>query len=1034
MSRKLAIIILSFIPIFMWGQSKTVKGKVTGAEDGMPLLGVNVVVKGTTQGTVTDFEGNYSIKVSEDAVLKFSYIGYATQEISVLGKTQIDVVLEADSQTLGEVVVTALGIKREKKSLGYAIQDVKGTQLVEARETNLANTISGKVAGLQVVRSSNGPASSSKIVLRGNNSLTGDNQPLIVVDGIPLNNFTGASNNDFWNPSPDMGNGLADLNPEDIESMSVLKGASAAALYGSRAGNGVILITTKKGAAKKGLGISYSSNVSMETMFMKPKLQSTFGQGSNGIYDNASGSSWGPKIEGQKVKDWLGNDVTMRAYDNLDNYYKTGSSVTHSINFQQQLNEGTSLYTSFSHLDNDSKIPGALLNRTNLLTRATSKFGQDNKWESDVKVQYVRTKAENRPLNGVNNRNSFSTLYLLPRTLDITRFEKSTDSDGNMIWYKTGAVNPYWASEYNLNQDSRDRFLLNGSVSREITSWLSAEIKGGADLYTTNTEAKLYAGSPLGVTGKFSTGKNTFIETNYSALLKASKDDLFGRLGMTATFGGNLMHRRESSINASSGELEVPNLFSLNNGKDKPGVNEGFSERKTNSLYGTLQFNYNGYFFVDLTGRNDWSSTLSKENRSFFYPSASTSLVITDMLDRLGTDVPSWFTYLKLRGSVAQVGNDLNPYQLYNSYFIGKSPLGTTTASSNSVQYNPDVKSELITSYEAGLEAKFFEGRFGLDFSWYKTNATNQLIPLPVNPYSGYNFKLINAGDVQNKGFELSLNARLLDNPDGFNWDMTLNYSKNENTIEELAEGVTQYSLGGFDNLAILAVEKGAYGEIWGTKFKRVDDKESEHFGRLIVNGEGKPLPSDEKYNLGSQQPDALLGFVNSFSYKNISLSFSIDARLGGKIFSGTNLALKSSGAAEETVVDGERKKLVVDAVTVNDAGEYIENEVEITPQDYWGAVGTGNLGISEDNIYDATNVRIRNLAIQYRLPERLFAGTFIQGVKLGVSCNNVWMLKRYLNGIDPESVYATGTNAVGFENLTAPTSRTYNFNISVNF
>lgn len=1036
MCKKLTIILM-FVPMMLWAQSKTVTGKVTSGSDGQPLPGVTVLVKGTTQGVSTDFDGNYSIEVKENAVLQFSYVGFAAQEVRVGERVKINVVLKEDAQALDEVVVTALGIKREKKSLGYAIQEVKGADLVETREANLANTITGKVAGLQVVRSSNGPASSSKIVLRGNNSLTGDNQPLIVVDGIPINNFTGAVENTYWNPSADMGNGLGDLNPEDIESMSVLKGASAAALYGSRAGNGVILITTKKGLAKKGLGISYSSNVSIETIFMKPDLQDSFGQGSNGLFDGNSTSSWGPKIKGQEVTNWWEQKEKLSSYDNLSNYYKPGHSVSHNVAFQQQLGGKTSLYTSFSHLDNDSKIPGALLNKTNISTRANSKFGSEDEWSSDIKVQYINIKAENRPLSGVNNRNSFSTLYLMPRSLDITRFKKSTDNDGNMIWYVPGSVNPYWASKYNLNQDSRDRFLLNGSVSREITDWLSAEIKAGADLYTTNTEAKLYAGSPLGVTGKFSVGKNTFIETNYSALLRASQDNLIGKLGVAATLGANLMHQKSSSIRSWSGELEVPNLFSLTNGKDKPGVREGYSERKMNSVYGTLQLNYNGYFFVDVTGRNDWSSTLSKENRSFFYPSVSSSLVISDMINKMDGNLPSWLTYAKLRGSMAQVGNDLNPYKLYNSYSIGKSPLGSTTASSDGTQYNANVKSELITSYEVGLEMKFLSNRLGLDVAWYKSNATNQLLDLPINPYSGYKSKLINAGNIQNQGVELSLNARLFDNPEGFSWNTIFNYSANKNTIEDLIPGEeeSQYTIGGFDHLSVLAVNKGMYGEIWGTKYKRVEDAKSPHYGKLILNDKGVPIATDKKYNLGSQQPDALLGLINTFAYKNISMSISLDARIGGKIFSGTNRFLKLSGASALTVVDGKRDKFIVSGVTTDGDGNYVENKSEVTPQDYWRGVSTqGNLGINEENIFDATSIRVRNIAVQYKLPSNWLAGTFIEGAKLGVSCNNVWMIKSHLNGIDPESVYATGTNAVGFENLTAPTSRTYNFNVSINF
>lgn len=1007
-------------------QTSTVSGTVTAASDGTPLPGVNVIEKGTTNGVTTDFDGNYSIDVAEDAVLQFSFIGFTSQDIPVNGQSTINVALEESTEALDEVVVTALGIAREKKALGYAIQEIDGSSLVESRETNVANALSGKVAGVQIIKSSNGPASSSKIVLRGNNSLTGDNQPLIVVDGIPMDNFTGAANNDYWNPSPDMGNGLGDLNPENIASMSVLKGASAAALYGSRAGNGVILITTKTGKATPGLGITYATTIGFESIASSPKLQDSFAQGTQGSFNEESTSSWGPKIDGD----------TYRAYDNLSNYFDTGINQTHSLSFQQQVSEGSSLYSSLTYLDDDSQIPGSKLNRLNLLTRSVSKFGEDNKWTLDAKVQYINSKAKNRPLNGANISNAFATVYSLPRSVDITDYAGRVDEFGNMIWFvPSNSMNPYWAAKYNLNMDSRDRFMLNGALKYEFTDWLQAEIKGGADLYTTNTESKLYAGSPLSNTGRYSLGKNTFIEKNYSVLLTASKDNVFGKLGGAVNLGGNIMARESSSINSSAGELEVPNLFSLNNGKNNPSVNQGFSERKMNSIYGTVQLNYDGFFFVDFTGRNDWSSTLSPDNRSFFYPSVSTSLVISDLIRKSGGDLPGWFSFGKIRASYATVGNDLDPYQLYNFFGIGKDPNGNTTAGTNSTLYNSDVQSELIKSLEFGVEGRLFNNRLAFDFSWYKTNATNQLISLPMDPLSGYNAQIVNAGDIQNVGFELMLNGRLIETED-FSWDMNVNYSKNTNTIEELTDEVTQYGLGGFDNVSILAVAGGAYGEIYGTYFQRVEDESSPYYGQKIIDENGYPVATSEKKSLGNQQPDAIIGYSNSLAYKNWSFSFLIDARLGGEIFSGTNQGLQYAGTAAATVVNGERNDFIVDGVREDGNGGYIENNIEVSPQNYWETVTkrSGNLGITENNIYDATNIRLRTIQLNYRFPQEWLKDTFLQSAKAGVSANNLWLITSHLNGVDPESVYSTGTNAVGFENFSAPTSRTVFLNLSVSF
>ena len=1014
-------------------------GKATGTVvDAMgPVIGASVVVKGTTNGTITDFDGNFSLAgVKKGDILEISFIGYATQEVKWEG-TPLSITLEEDTQQLEEVVVTALGIKREKKALGYAMQEVKGDALVAARETNLANALSGKVSGVQIIRSSNGPAGSSKIQLRGSNSVTGTNQPLIVVDGVPLDNFTGADNNDFWNPSSDMGNGLSDINSEDIESMSVLKGASAAALYGSRAGNGVILITTKKGAKSEGLGVTFSGSVSVEDVFMKPDLQTIFGQGSEGIFNATSGSNWGPKIAGQTIEDWNGRSQKMQYYDNVKNFFSTGVNLTENIAFSQQFGK-TSVYLSGTRLDDFSKIPGAEYSRTNLMSRISSTFGKDDRWSVDAKVQYILSDAKNRPISGQSSNNYFYTMYTMPISLDITEFKQTTNpEDGKMYWWQKGSgMNPYWAADYNTNQDKRNRFLLNGSLKYKFTDWLNAEIKAGSDMYFTETESRLYAGSPNSTNGRFSTGEQKFYENNFSFLVTAQKDRFLGDFGGVFTFGGNMMERKSTGVTGSVSELTVPDLFWLGNSSESNrGISQTYSHRKTNSLYGTLGLNYDGWAFLDITGRNDWSSTLSKNNRSFFYPSVSASWVISDMINNRGKGMPEWFTYAKARVSYAQVGNDLDAYQLYNVYGVGSvyETGGTSASVSGNTLYNEDVKSELIKSWEAGVEVRFFNNRLGLDVAWYKSNATRQLLNLPMNSLSGYSNVKVNAGDIQNQGWEVMLNATPIQTKE-FNWDMTLNFSMNDNKIIELAEGVKQYNLGGYDNLNIYAQEGGNYGEIWGTTFTRV--KEGKYAGKLLLNSSGLPQGNSEKTKIGDQQADCLLGWTNTFSYKNFTLSFLIDARIGGEIFSGSNRLLQANGVAACTVVNGDRKPFVVDGVIANEDGSYTPSTIEVTPQEYWAAItgSTGNLGIGEANIYDATNVRLRNMSLNYTFPKKMLKNTPFQQVKLGVSCNNVWMIHSKLNGIDPESVFATNTNATGFENAASPTSRTFLFNVTLGF
>lgn len=896
---------------------------------------------------------------------------------------------------------------------------------------------------MQIIRSSNGPAGSSKIQLRGNNSLTGLNQPLIVIDGTPMDNFIGASNNDFWNPSADMGNGLQDINPEDVESMSVLKGASAAALYGSRAGNGVILITTKKGRENPGLGITIGGTVSATTTFMRPDYQTTFGQGSTGAYDSQSGSSWGPKIEGQEYERWDGTIGRMRYYDSLENYMDTGVNLQGNVTFQQQYGK-TSIYSSLTRMNDQSMTPGAQLRRTNLMLRGTSTFGKDDRWTFDAKVQYIRAKANNRPVSGANSSNMSRAFYTYPTSLDVTEFRNPVDAAGDMVYYNPDANNPYWMRKYNLSDDARDRFLMNASIKYRFTDWLDAEVRAGSDMYFTETSSHLYGGNKnLQMNGRYSVGESRFFENNYSFLLSAKKDNIFGEWGGAVTFGGNLMERESRGL-SSSNTLNVRDLFDLNNGTAKPSVSESYSHRKMNSLYGTAQVNYGGWIFLDATFRNDWTSTLSKANRSFFYPSVSLSWVLSDMINKYG-NMPHWITYAKVRASYAQVGNDMDPYQLYNTYSVGQDYFERPTASeSGSVKFDANVKNELIKSWEAGFEIKFFDNRLGIDFAYYKSNATNQLINLPLNNLSGYGSKKVNAGNIQNEGVEVMLSATPV-RSENFTWRTNFNISHNKNKILDLADGVQRYGLGGYDNLQIYAVVGGDYGEIYGRKFRRVDpndedfrdDKYRPYDGQLVLNTSGLPTATGEEY-LGTQQASANLGWTNEFSWKNLSFGFQIDARIGGKIFSGTQQMMQASGNAAVTVVNGAREEFVVPGIyLVGDNKDVVVNENLVTPQQYWSTVTSagGNLGIGEANLYDATNVRLRNLSINYSLPKRLLARTRVfQSIKVGFSMTNVCMIYSAMRGLDPESVYATSTNATGFEYGSIPTSRSYVFNISLGF
>ncbi|WP_276088990.1 SusC/RagA family TonB-linked outer membrane protein [Pedobacter sp. JY14-1] len=1038
--RCLGVMLFTLMAVTAYAQ-KTVTGTVT-EKAGQPIPGVSVTEKGTRNGTSTDASGKFSLSVKPGSVLTFTSIGLAAKEVTVGESSTINVTLEDDANQLGEVVVTALGIKREKKSLGYAVQEVKGETLSEAREPNLVNALSGKVAGLQITRSSNGPAGSSRITLRGNNSLTGDNQPLIVVDGVPISNFTGAINttngqlnNDYYNPATDMGNGLGDINPDDIESVSILKGPSAAALYGSRAGNGVIMITTKSGKAQKGLGITISSTVGLERIFTTPKTQDLFGQGTNGAFEKTSSLSWGPKAEGQVLESWDGQQLGLRTYDNIGNYAEQGITSNQSVNFQQMLGK-TSVYTSYNRLDDKSIIPGTSLHRNNLMARAITTFGKDDRWTTDTKIQFNNSLAENRPNNGANINNVFATLYSLPRSVDITQLKNTTDADGKMIWYQpTGnTYNPYWAKDNNLNSDVRNRYIMTGSLKYKFNSWLDAEVKGGVDNYTTTVEGKLYSGGRATPNGSYSLSKQTFTETNFSALLSGRKDNLIDKLGGAFSLGGNLMNQKNNILGANSGELVVPDLFLLNNGKNNPTVSQVSANKKINSVYGTLQINWDGYLFLDGTLRNDWSSALAAGNRSYLYPSVSASYVFSEMLTRMGKTLPSWFTYGKVRASFATVGNDMDPYRLYNTYQIGKDPNGNTTAGRNDILFNPDVVNELIKNYEVGAEFRFLNSRLGLDVSLYKSNATNQLIEISLDPLSGYKRKIINAGNIQNKGIELVLDADILRNENAFGWHASANFSRNNNTLEYLTDDLDIYPLGGFDDVQVNAKVGQRYGEIYGTTFQRVPS--GEHAGQILLNSDGLPMVSSDRSRLGNQQANALAGITNTFTYKGFNLSFLVDGRFGGKIFSGTLASMQSDGTSSKTVVNGARDNFVVDGYILNTTtGAYEKNTTAVSPQRYWQTVaGANNQGITEANLYDATNIRLRNVNLSYNLSPKFLARTPIQRAKIGVSCNNVWLITSHMNGLDPESVYAVGGNATGFENSSAPTTRTFLFNLTLGF
>lgn len=1034
----LLVMVMRFFCASAQDAKKTITGMITDSA-GAPIVSATVHEKGTQNFVASDASGHFSINVKPGAVLQISYAGLETLEISA-DKAGAGIVLHPKSNQMEGVVVTALGIKRQKKSLGYSVQEVKGETLDAIKDPNLTNDLTGQVAGLQVVRSGNGPAGSSQIRLRGNNSLSNTSQPLIVVDGMPISNNSARSTlggtDDFYNPSLDMGNGLSDINPNDIASVTVLKGPAGAALYGSLGGNGVIIITTKSGSKQPGTGISVNSSVGFESIFTNPKTQNVFGQGSNGQYEATAATSWGPKMTGQSVVDWSGKSVPYRPYDNTHNYLKNGVISTQDISFQQQYG-ATSVYASYSRLDDKSIAPGSKLARNNITARAVSKFGQKQRWTLDTKIQFSNANAYNRPLEGSNTNNIFLTLNTFPRSLDIRQFKHSVDSAGDMIWYKPGSqTNPYWASKYQLNQDTRNRYILYASLKYQFTDWLDAQIVGSDDTYNTGSNAMTYAGSPGNESGSYSLGNETYYQTNYNALVTAKKENLFDKFGGQISVGGNTQSWQRDQFHASAGTLRVPNLFTINNAQGNPTFSQSHSAKEINSVYGTMELNYDQFLFLNATWRTDWSSALSKANRAFSYPSVNLSYVFSDMIQNHGGSLPSWFSFGKLRAGYASAGNDLDPHQLYNTYYIGLDPNNNTTAYSNTTLYNPNIRSELIKSFEVGTELRFFHDVLGLDVTWYKSNATHQIIFLPMDALSGYNQEIINAGNIQNTGIEVSADAKILSpsTSNGFGWTTSLNLAINKNTVKSLYPGVQKYQLGGFDQITVDAIAGHRYGEIYGSKLQRVTDTKDPNYGKLILSGAGLPQQTTYDTLLGNQQARQIIGWTNKFSYKHFSLSVLLDASLGGKMYSFTLSSMETAGTAAATVVNGKRDSMVVAGVVSNGSGGYTPNTTRISPQQYWSALGTGNTGITEANLYSATNIRVRNVQLSYSLPKKIIDGSVVQRASLTFACNNVWMITSHMHGVDPESAYATGSNAIGFESGSFPSTRTYYVTLSLGF
>lgn len=1005
MKRTLQLFTFFMLAFSLGSMAQSVTGTVTDASDKMTLPGVNVIVQGTTVGVTTDFDGYFEIELPEgSSILEFSFMGYVTQTVDVAGKSTADVELVVDSKALDEVVVTALGIKRDKKALGYALQEVDGKDMTEARETNIANSLTGKVAGVNINSSGTGTGGSTRIIIRGNSSLSANNQPLIVVDGIPMDNFTSNTDDRWGNQVIDRGNGMADINPDDVETMSVLKGPAAAALYGSRAANGVILITTKSGKGTKGIGVTYNGNVTFETLLTSIDLQNKYGQGTGGHFVINGLSSWGPKMEGQEITDYTGKTRPFSAYDNhIEDFLNTGVKQSHSVAISAG-NEKINFRGNIGYDDIQGIVPNNSIKKYNVNLRTTAQI--TDKLSVDFKVNYIIQDGENRPKLAQDPDNIFLNYIQMPRSIhygDLTNYRNADLTP--FRWGENGGMilNPYFTVNLNTNWDKRNRILAFGLVDYKFTDWLTGRVRYGLDSYTSTNQTQLGTGVPYWYqTGNVIMDVQSFYEGNADFLLTADKSELFDtKWGASLSVGGNMMQTQNRNSNMNANGLVVPDFYSINNGQNIRATHNLY-EKKINSLYAFGQFRYDTWLYLDWTARNDWSSTLPSDNRSYFYPSVGAGVIMSDLFE-----MPKAISFFKLRASWAQVGNDTDPYKL-SQYLEGYNVGGQNGNKLPSQLPLAGLLPEINTSIEFGVDFRMFDNRLGLDVTYYDSKARNQIISLPVAPETGYDSKLINAGIVGNKGIEIILNGTPI-RTDDFEWNIAVNWSKNNNEIIELHPESDTYILSqGGSQVEIIAREGGTYGEIRGSYYMR------DASGNIELDGEGLPVVSQDKKVLGSTIPDWLMGINNQFSYKSFSLSFLFDFREGGDIYSGS----VQNAAASGTLL-----------ATADGRDDYYNGTTTVNPEAYWGR----KAGVDEQWIYDTSNIRLRELSLGYSLPSAVLDKTPFTNAKFSIVGRNLWLLKNNLPGIDPASTYSTG-NAQGLELGAVPSTRTIGFNLNLAF
>ncbi|MBC6491473.1 SusC/RagA family TonB-linked outer membrane protein [Flavihumibacter stibioxidans] len=1028
LKRLIVLHLLMMLTLLTQAQSRMIRGKVTGANN-EPVAGASVIVKGQAGGTATNNAGSFEMTVPAGTVtLVVSSVGFQTIEFTVAENAQeASIVMQKSEGDLGEVVVTALGIQRQVKSLTYATQKVSGDKINEVRDANFANTLSGKVAGLVVNQSASGPGGATRIVLRGNRSIQGNNNALIVVDGVAIDNSTpsGQVDNDFGGQNGS--DGAANINPDDIESINVLKGAAASALYGSRAANGVIMITTKKGRSGK-LGVDVNSGIAIEKPMLLPEFQNQYSQGNGGNFTANAGQSWGEKMTGQQVTDWTGKQTALSAQpDNIKDFFRTGKNINNSISINGGFDKVQS-YFSYSNNYVDGIIPDNHLNRHTINFRMNAKLS--SKLSADAKATYMVQNLYNKPRLGEES-SVMMNLYKMPRnvSLDDVKNYSSVNASGieTQNYWTTSSIymNPYWTVKNTHRDEVRNR--INGLVSMkyELTNWLSLQGRVSYDRYDDNIIDKFANNTLLFAKpgGSLSVGNIRVSEQNMDLLLTGN-NKISSDFSINYNLGTSVLKRKLNTSFTNANGLLVPNRYDLSFASQLS-TQTANVQSELQSVYGTTQLTFRDYLFLDVTARNDWSSTLPTPH-SYFYPSFGVTALLSEMMN-----MPAAVTFAKVRASYTRVGNDAPAYLLAQTYSFSQGGTGGFISQDRTKAIS-NLKPELTTALEIGTEWRFFNNRLGLDFTYYKTNSKNQLLRLGLAPASGFEFQYINAGNIENQGFEASITGKPV-RSGKFSWDMFLNMSANRNKIIELSPDLTTAFIGGaYGRTANVAVTVGgSYGDLYAYGWETKD-------GKYIVDNSGKPVRTSSTKYVGNFNPKFNLGFGNTVSYGNWVASALIDGRFGGVVTSGTDANFAFDGTAEYTQSyrDG---NLVLDAVQADGS----KNSAAINAETFWTTVSGGRYSWGEFFTYDATNVRIRELSIGYQFDN--FPIKFVKSAKLSLVGRNLFFLyrgssilevpgmdKRKMN-FDPElSLGASNFQGVEYGNM--PSTRSIGVNLKLSF